>query len=192
MKFGTELGRGQDRLIAWVTLCLAVMVMAVGGSGKIKENLAPGAAVEGADNRLLQAAEEGDLGSVKAAIAADARVNCRGTNGLTPLLAVLSGATGPLDPGRRQCIATLLEGSAAFGGKDGDGRTALIYATRLGDLETVRLLLEAGNNVRAADRFHRTALLYAAAGHHRDIVAYLAVNGDLQTPPYSAWKAKKD
>jgi uncharacterized protein len=164
----------------------------MGGCGKGGEKLVPRQAVEGPDKKLLQAAQEGDLGLLKAAIAEGAKTNCRGTNELTPLLQVLAGATGPLDAGRRQCVATLLEGGAAVDGKDGDGRTALIYATRLGDLETVRLLVEGGSYVKALDRFHRTALLYAAEGHHRDIVAYLAVNGDLQTPPYSAKKTKKD
>jgi ankyrin repeat protein len=189
---GTDLVGGHYRLIVWVTGCLTVVAMAVGGCGKGAGKLASKQTVEGPDKRLLQAAQEGNLGLLKAAIAEGARVNCRGTNDLTPLLQVLGGATGPLDASRRECIATLLEGGAAVDGKDDDGRTALIYATRVGDLETVRLLVEAGSYVKSPDRFHRTALLYAAEGHHRDIVAYLAANGDLQTPPYSAKKAKKD
>ena len=162
-----------------------------GGLRQGGENLAPRQAPEGSDQRLLQAAQEGTPGLLKAAIADGAKVNSRGTNGLTPLLQVLSGATGPLDNSRRQCVAILLEHGAKVDEKDGDERTSLIYATRLGDLETVRLLVEAGSYVRFPDRFHRTALLYAAAAHRRDIVSYLATNGDLQSTDNSDKQAKK-
>jgi ankyrin repeat protein len=166
------------------------MALAVGGCGKGGEHLAPRVAVEGADKRLLQAAQAGDLELLQAAIVEGAKVNCQGTNGLTPLLQVLSGVTAPLDASRRQCIAILLKHGAEVEGKDDDRRTALIYATRLGDLETIRLLVEAGCYVRSPDRFHQTALLYAAADHRRDIVAYLAANGDLQSVPYAAKKPR--
>ena len=109
---------------------------------------------------------------------------------MTPLLQVLSGTTGPLDADRRRCLATLLEHGAGVNEKDGDGRTPLISASRRGDLETVRWLVEAGTYVKAPDRFHKTALLYAVEGRHRDIVAYLAVNGDLQSQPYAPKKTK--
>ena len=143
-----------------------------------------------ADSRLLQAAQQGDLSLVKAAIAEGASVNCRSTNGLCPLLQTLSGAVAPIDPSRRQCLAFLLERGAQVDARDNDRRAALVYATRAGDLETVQLLVEAGAYVLIRDRFHKTALLYAAEGHHRDIVAYLAVNGDLQSSPYAGKKAK--
>jgi len=66
---------------------------------------------------------------------------------------------------------------------DPDRRTPLIHAARLGDLETVRLLVEAGAYVMARDRFHKSALFYAVEGNRRDIVLYLAANGDLLSLP---------
>ncbi len=66
--------------------------------------------------------------------------------------------------------------------KDSDGRTALTHAVLRGDLETVRVLVEAGANVKARDRFHKTPLLYAVEAGRRDIVDFLASNGDLQSP----------
>ena len=143
-----------------------------------------------ADTRLLQAAQQGNLSLVKAAIAAGANVNCRSTNGLSPLLQTLSGAAAPIAPSRRECLAFLLERGAQVDARDSDGRSALIYATRAGDLETVQLLVEADAFVKFRDRFHKTALFYAAEGHHRDIVAYLAVNGDLQSNTYAEKKAR--
>ena len=62
---------------------------------------------------------------------------------------------------------------------DSDQRTAVIYATRLGDLETLRLLVETEAFVRTRDRFHKTALFYAVEAGRRDIVLYLAQNGAL-------------
>ena len=70
-----------------------------------------------------------------------------------------------------------------------DGRTPLVYAARLGDLATIKVLVEGGCYVKIPDRFHRTALLYAVDNNRRDIVAYLASNGDLQSLTYSARKA---
>jgi uncharacterized protein len=162
--------------------------MVGGGCRKSGESVAPQQALRAADKQLLEAAQKGDLGLLKAAITNGATVNCHGTNGLTPLLQVLGAATGPLDSGRRQCMTVLLEHGAEVDATDNDKRTALVYATRLGDLETVRLIVEAGGFVKMPDRFHRTALLYAAANHRRDIVAYLAANGELQTPPYKVQK----
>ena len=67
-------------------------------------------------------------------------------------------------------------------GKDADKRTALTHAVLHGDLETVRVLVQAGANVKARDRFYKTPLLYATDAGRRDIVDYLASNGDLQSP----------
>jgi ankyrin repeat protein len=143
-----------------------------------------------ADTRLLQAAQQGNLLLVKAAIAAGADVNCRGTNGLSPLVQTLADAAAPIAPSRRECLAFLLQHGAQVEALDNDGRSALIYAARAGDLETVQLLVEANASVKTRDRLHKTALFYAAEGHHRNIVAYLAVNGDLQSSTYAEKKAR--
>jgi len=173
-------GDGLAGLLALMLVCAAA------SAANLPATLPPPAA----DTRLLQAAQQGNLSLVKAAIAEGANVNCRNTNGLSPLLQTLSGAAAPIDPSRRECLVFLLERGAQVDARDNDRRVALIYATRAGDLETVRLLVEAGAFVELRDRFHKTALLYAAAAHHRDIVAYLAVNGDLQSKPYEVKKAK--
>lgn len=135
-----------------------------------------------ADEKLLQAVEHADLGLLKAAIGEGANPNCAGTNGLTPLV-LLTGATGPLSQAQYDCVAFLLAHGANTEAKDRNGRPPLIRAARAGDLRTVQLLVETGNAyVRTRDRFNMTALLYAAQAHRRDIVDYLASNGDIQSP----------
>jgi ankyrin repeat protein len=143
------------------------------------DSAAPGRLPSEADQKLLHALEQGKLPLLQAAIAEGADVNIRGTNGLPPLLAVLRAATAPLDKEQRQCVACLLEHSAKVDPLDSDRRTPLIHAARLGDLETVRLLVEAEAYVMVRDRFHKSALFYAVEARRRDIVLYLASNGDL-------------
>ncbi len=135
------------------------------------------------DAKLLLAVRRADLKRLKAAIAEGANPNARGTNGLTPMLQLIHLAKGPLSKAQYDCFAFLLSHGANPGATDANGRPPLIQAARAGDLKTVRLLVEVGEvYVKARDRFHKTALLYAAAAHRRDIVDYLASNGDLQSP----------
>jgi len=133
-----------------------------------------------ADQKLRQACEQGNVSLLEAAIAQKADVNSASpASGLPPLLELLRSATAPLDRARRECVACLLAHGAKPDVTDSDERTAVIYATRLGDLETLRLLVEAEAYVRTRDRFHKTALFYAVEANRRDIVRYLAQNGAL-------------
>jgi ankyrin repeat protein len=117
---------------------------------------------------------------LQAALAEKADVNCADpANGLPPLLELLRSATAPLDHARRECAAYLLAHGAKPNITDGDQRTAVIYATRLGDLDTLRLLVEAEASVRTRDRFHKTALFYAVESDRHDLALYLAQNGAL-------------
>jgi ankyrin repeat protein len=184
VKVESNLGRGRRQLSAWIRGGLAALAMAVTSSGWGAETLTPSLPAQGVVGKLLQGARQGDLLVVKAAMAEGANVNCRGTNGLTPLLQTMSGATAPFEAGRRQCVAFLLERGAEVDARDRDGRTALIYATRAGDLEAVHLLVEAGAYIVMRDRFHKTALLYAAEGH-RAILIYLGTT--LKVQRGAAW-----
>ncbi len=139
-----------------------------------------------ADAKVLQAAQQGSATLAQAALAEGANLNCEGTNGLTPLLQALCGASAPVDTGRRECVAFLLAHGAHVDAQDNDKRTALIYATRAGDLETVQLLVNAGAFIKHRDRFHKTATLYAAETGRREILIYLGQTLKVQQKQ-SAW-----
>src|SRR5690606_15598562 len=70
----------------------------------------------------------------------------------------------------------------AFGGgrqqpKDAGGLTALIFAAREGDLESVKLLLEAGADVNQTSEFGWTALLTATQNRYYRLGKYLLEQG---------------
>lgn len=141
--------------------------------------------------QLFDATGKGDPSAIRAAITNGANVNARNPQGLTPLLLVFHGAKTPLTESQHQSVAILLDNGAGNGAADPEGRTALICAARLGDLESIRQLVEDGAYVKARDSFHKTALFYAVEMKRRDIVVYLAANGDLQSMPYPAKKQDK-
>jgi ankyrin repeat protein len=157
----------------------ALLVAVVGLAGLPAARGAAGVSPSPAEQRLHQAIQQADALLLKSAIAEGADANCRGTNGLPPLLELLAAAAGPLDDEHRHCVACLLENQATVSVTDSDRRTPLIYAARLGDLETIRLLVEAEAYVMTRDRFGKSALFYAVEAGRRDIALYLATNGDL-------------
>jgi len=171
---------------------LAPLVLAAAWSARGTETETPTRLPSAADQQLLQAVQQGNLPLLQTAIAAGANVNCPGTNGLPLLLELLRASTAPLDTEHRQCVACLLQHSAAVDPTDPDRRTPLIHAARLGDLDTVRLLVEAEACVTARDRFHKSALFYAVEANRRDIVLYLAANGDLLSPTVKERKARQE
>ena len=171
------------RLKSWAAGILALLALATAWTAPAAETARPGRLPSQADLQLLTAVQQGNLPLLKAAIAQGANVNCPGNNGLPPLLELLRAAAIPLNSEHRQCLACLLERGAAVDPMDADRRTPLIHAARLGDLETVRVLTEAGAYVMGRDRFHKSALFCAVEAHRRDIVLYLAANGDLLSLP---------
>ena len=165
---------------------LALLALATALAAHGAEIASPVPVPSQADHQLFQAVQQGNLTLLKAAIAAGANVNLPGTNGLPPLLGLLRTATAPLDSAHRECLVCLLEHNAGVDPIDSDRCTPLIYAARLGDLDTIRVLVEAGAFVMARDRFHKSALFYAVEANRRDIVLYLAANGDLLSLPVKA------
>lgn len=168
-------------LLAGALLAVALTASGEPGSAPARGSSTPSRSIGlSSDQKLRQGCEQGNLALVEAAIADNADVNCASpVNGLPPLLEMLRSATAPLDRARRECVACLLAHGAKPSVADSDQRTAVIYATRLGDLETLRLLVETEAFVRTRDRFHKTALFYAVEAGRRDIVLYLAQNGAL-------------
>ena len=61
--------------------------------------------------------------------------------------------------------------------RDEFGSTALIYASKFGNVEMCSLLIEKGADVNAKDSFSHTSLLEASRGGHHDVVEILLENG---------------
>jgi ankyrin repeat protein len=72
----------------------------------------------------------------------------------------------------------------------GGGLTALILAARQGDLESVRILVEAGANVNQTSRYGWMPLLTATQNRHYRIGAYLLAHGaNPNLPNNGGWTA---
>src|SRR6266542_474600 len=87
------------------------------------------------------------------------------------LLASLGGAAAATSDSRLAtamknrdgaAVRTLLKQHAAVNGPDVEGMTALHWAAHWNDLETARLLIRAGANAKAANRYGVTPLHEAA------------------------------
>jgi ankyrin repeat protein len=74
-------------------------------------------------------------------------------------------------------IATLLEQKANVNAPQGDGMTALHWATYHDDLDTVKRLVAAGADIKVANRYGVTPLSLACTNGNSDIVELLLVSG---------------
>jgi ankyrin repeat protein len=63
------------------------------------------------------------------------------------------------------------------GHEDLRAKTALMYASRIGDIEIVRLLVEKGATVRVQDKEGWEPLMFAAQMGHTKVVKFLIENG---------------
>lgn len=100
------------------------------------------------------------------------------------ILAVTIGAAGPAPVADaamskdREAVKTLLKSGADVNGAQGDGMTALHWASRNGDAELAQMLLFAGANVKATTRLGGyTPLMMAAEQGHADVVKALLAGG---------------
>jgi ankyrin repeat protein len=98
--------------------------------------------------------------------------------GLTPLMYASTLC-------RSEIVRQLLP-SSDVNTMDRDGKNSLMLASdsesREGDIETVRLLLDAGANVNAVDRDGHNALWYARFNDNKDIVKVLLDHGAVEIP----------
>jgi ankyrin repeat protein len=89
---------------------------------------------------------------------------------VTPLHEAASIGSAPV-------MNALLRGASASA-TYGEGETPLMMAARTGNLESVKLLIEAGANVNDAERFRgETALMLAAVENHAPVVQALVDAG---------------
>jgi ankyrin repeat protein len=119
-----------------------------------------------ASRDLLDATRSGDMGRVKALIAANADVNIRNAEGITALMvATFDGQT--------EIAQTLLAANADVNARDNNGFTALIGASIRGHIELVRVLLAAKADVNIKNKFGATALMFAEDKGHTEIARML-------------------
>ena len=101
--------------------------------------------------------------------------------GVTLVASALSSESPVADAAMKRdaaAVRTLLKGGADVNAAQGDGMTALHWAARQGDLETVRMLLHAGGNVRATTRLGGyTPLLVACQMGHAPVIQALVQAG---------------
>ena len=101
-------------------------------------------AIKKAQDALIAAAKEGDVGQIRAQLQAGADVNARdGAQRTALLLAVRSGP--------RAVVRALIEAGAGLDARDQDGRTALMEAARRKEAMLALDLVAAGADVNVAD-----------------------------------------
>ena len=132
------------------------------------------------DAELTQAADDGDLPSLRAALAAGARVEARNGNGWHSLALAAEG-------GHAECLTALIQAGApldavlhGYGWKanpKGWGWRAAAFAARCGSLECLRLLADAGAAMDVRQDEGKTPLMMAIEGKHFDCAAWLIKAG---------------
>lgn len=145
----------------------------------VRELLAAGAKPDlgfAAGKTALQAAAaSGEWDLVKDLLAAGAKPNIPRTGGYTPLMSAV-------DSKRLDMVNLLLEAGADPSPKieAGGGRSALLLATMVGDLEIALALVAGGADVNMATSYSETPLRRAAAGttpKHLELVRALLARG---------------
>jgi ankyrin repeat protein len=132
---------------------------------------------------LLWATYKVDHELVRALLKAGAKANVTNRYGSSPL-----GEAAKL--GDVDLVRTLLDARADPNSPNQDNQTALMLASSIGSLEIAKLLINKGANVNAVESFRgQTALMWAAAGDHPDVVdLLLAHHADVKVrAKYDDW-----
>src|SRR5207247_5085221 len=116
---------------------------------------------------LHWAAQRDDLTIAYLLIRAGARANIADDLGTTPLHVACTNRSGPM-------VERLLSADANANATLLSGETALMTCARAGDARAVKALLARGADVNAKEHeHHQTALMWAAAQRHPDVVQLL-------------------
>lgn len=120
---------------------------------------------------LLWAAHWDSLPAVDLLLQAGADVNAADDHGVTPLAQACENASQVI-------VERLLAAKADPNAAQVNGLTPLMVAARTGNVAVVTALLNAGARVNAATKTtHETALMWAVAQRHRDVVGALIAKG---------------
>jgi serine/threonine-protein phosphatase 6 regulatory ankyrin repeat subunit B len=115
----------------------------------------------------------------QALLAAGAQVDAVNRYQRTPLMLAARQVYGA-DSG---FVRRLLDSGAQVNLTDEDGRTALMYASESGQLQTARMLIERGASLVARDHEGLSALDIAARAERKDIIKLLAASEAVATKP---------
>ena len=131
---------------------------------------------------LLWAAHWDDREAAELLLGAGADVNAADDHGVTPLARASENASAAM-------VERLLAAGANPNAAQANGLTPLMTGARTGSLAVVRALLARGADVDAATAAtHETALMWAVAGRHRDVVrALVERGGDVHPQPRQAF-----
>ncbi len=120
---------------------------------------------------LAWAAYQNDLEMAELLLAAGAKANTANDYGVTPLSLACDNASAAM-------VAKLLQGGADPNAATWAGETPLMACARTGSLDAVKSLLAHKADVNATEnRDHHTALMWAVAQKHPDIVQALVDRG---------------
>jgi ankyrin len=151
----------------------------VGRADAVTLLLDRGAAVDAKDTTyqqtaLMVAARENQPEIVRLLIARGASVNARTRVGRTPAWVLPNS-----QPGFGHGIGIVRGGSPDRGRRSPipGGMTPLLYASRDGRMETVRMLLDAGADINLRDANDITPLIAAITNNHPDVARYLIERG---------------
>ncbi len=143
-------------VLVWI-LCLVVVSTASAGTP---------------DNKLIEAAKDGNMHNVRALLAKGADVNAKDNHqGATALMFAA-------DYGHADVVRALLARGAHVNAKDSDGITALMFAAWKGHADIVRALLAKGADVNAKANNGRTASVVMVANGHMFVGRILLQKGE--------------
>jgi ankyrin repeat protein len=154
--------------VLWISLGVACACGGASGPNEQQDEAPPAPTVNPvADQTLRDAALEGLIDVMVAAVNDGARIDAVDADGRTALMyAAFNGHT--------ECVRWLLDRGAAEGAREYVGRTALMFASSGPFPDTAQLLLESGSNPDDADEYEGwTPLMFAAAEGQLEVVEVL-------------------
>ncbi|MEY4641702.1 MAG: hypothetical protein RLZZ227_1696 [Pseudomonadota bacterium] len=169
------LNRKLRKLVIGVTQALALSAALAGGAAvlAIEAPADAGADWRGPDGStaLQWAVYEGDVERVERLIAEGADVTLANNYGSNAMQ--LAAEVADVD-----MLKLLLDAGADAESPNPEGQTALMLVARTGNVEAATLLVERGANVNALETWgQQTALMWAAARRHPQMMAYLISKG---------------
>ena len=124
------------------------------------------------DDRLLEAAANGDLAGIATAISGGANVDARDERGRTPLMVATEAR-------QTDAVRALLAAGADIDLRDDKQDNPFLYAGAEGLLDILKLANEAGADPAITNRYGGIALIPAAERGHVEVVRYLLGESDV-------------